>query len=201
MMVDRSQVTGLVLAGGRGSRMGGVDKGLQLHRGIPLALHAARRLAPQTGSVMLSANRNRTKYAEFGFEVHADTSAEEFAGPLAGFAAGLDHCRTEYLVTVPCDTPDFPVDLVARLIEAMNAAGCDSAVAALAGEPPMYEPAFCLLRRTLRPGLAAYMAQGGRKVESWLRSQHSAVAVFDDAAAFFNVNTAAELEGLQRASH
>ena len=103
-MIDPQHITGLVLAGGRGSRMGGVDKGLQLHHGVPLALHALRRLAPQVGPAMLNANRNVEAYAAFGAPVWPDTPPN-YAGPLAGFVAGLSHCHTPYLVTVPCDSP------------------------------------------------------------------------------------------------
>ena len=118
--IAREDITGLVLAGGRGSRMGGVDKGLQDHRGIPLALHALRRLQPQVGTAMLSANRNLPDYEAMGVPVWSD-SIEGYAGPLAGLLTGLEHARTDWLVTVPCDTPDFPSDLVDRLAEAAAA--------------------------------------------------------------------------------
>ena len=113
-MIDPANITGWVLAGGRGSRMGGVDKGLQLHAGVPLAVHAMRRLLPQVGSVAINANRQVDVYASFGVPVHADSLADH-PGPLGGFLAGLEHCTRPYLMTVPCDAPNFPCDVVARL--------------------------------------------------------------------------------------
>ena len=114
--IDRDQITGVILAGGRGSRMGGADKGLQPYRGVPLAMHALLRLAPQVGEVMINANRNLAAYESMGAAVWPDALAD-YPGPLAGFLAGLEHCTTPYLVTVPCDSPHFPEDLVARLAQ------------------------------------------------------------------------------------
>ena len=114
MTIDSSQITGLVLAGGRGSRMGGVDKGLQIYRGMPLAMHAVLRLSPQVGHVMVNANRNLGAYESMGVPVWPDALPDP-SGPLAGFLSGLEHCETPYLVTVPCDSPFFPDDLVSRL--------------------------------------------------------------------------------------
>ena len=114
MTIAREDITGLVLAGGRGSRMGGVDKGLQNHHGVPLAMHALLRLAPQVGSTMINANRNLAAYESMGVPVWPD-ALPDYAGPLAGFLAGLERCETPWLVTVPCDSPLFPDDLVARL--------------------------------------------------------------------------------------
>ncbi len=111
-MIERDDITGLILAGGRGRRMGGIDKGLQAHRGVPLALHALLRLAPQVGHVMINANRNLAAYESMGVPVWTD-DLPDFAGPLAGFLTGLERCETPYLATVPCDSPLFPQDLVA----------------------------------------------------------------------------------------
>src|SRR5512132_4688593 len=128
-MIAREQITGLVRAGGRGARMGGVDKGLQNHLGTPLALHALLRLGPQVGEVMINANRNRGAYESMGVPVWPDT-LPDYAGPLAGFLAGLEHCETPWLATVPCDTPNFPEDLVARLAAAAEAEDAEVAMAA-----------------------------------------------------------------------
>ena len=130
-MTLRDDMTGLILAGGRGSRMGGVDKGLQNHRGVPLALHALLRLGPQVGHAMINANRNLGAYESFGVPVWPDP-VEDFAGPLAGFLAGLEHCETPLLLTVPCDTPNFPEDLAARLASALAAEQAELASAAAA---------------------------------------------------------------------
>ncbi len=131
-LIARDQITGLILAGGRGSRMGGVDKGLQNHLGMPLALHALLRLAPQVGDVMINANRNLGAYESMGVPVWPD-ALPDYAGPLAGFLTGLERCETPYLVTVPCDSPRFPLDLVARLAEALEAQDAEIAIAATRG--------------------------------------------------------------------
>ncbi|RYF56671.1 MAG: molybdenum cofactor guanylyltransferase MobA [Comamonadaceae bacterium] len=199
--IARQDVTGLVLAGGRGSRMGGVDKGLQLHRGQPLALHALRRLQPQVGTTLISANRNLAAYRAMGAPVWPD-DIEDHAGPLAGLLTGLTHARTRWLVTVPCDTPDFPADLVARLAAAAATQDAEIAVAAAREEgasgPPRAQPVFCLLRTDLIDSLRAYLHQGERKFGTWIAQHRAVEVVFDDAAAFFNANTVDELRQLQR---
>lgn len=197
-MIDAEQITGLVLAGGRGSRMGGADKGLQNHRGVPLALHALLRLQPQVGSLLLNANRNIGAYEALGAPVWPDP-IDGFAGPLAGFLAGLEHCETPWLVTVPCDTPDFPDDLVARLAQAAERDGAEIAYATtLEDGREQPHPVFCLLRSELVESLVAFLHGGGRKIDAWF-AQHRAVRVpFPDPRAFFNANTSAELAQLQR---
>jgi molybdenum cofactor guanylyltransferase len=197
-MIDPEQITGLVLAGGRGSRMGGADKGLQNHRGVPLALHALLRLQPQVGALLLNANRNIGAYEALGAPVWPDP-IDGFAGPLAGFLAGLEHCETPWLTTVPCDTPDFPDDLVARLAQAADRDGADIAYATtLEDGREQPHPVFCLLRSELVESLVAFLHGGGRKIDAWF-AQHRAVRVpFPDPRAFFNANTTAELAQLQR---
>lgn len=193
----RAEITGLVLAGGRGSRMGGADKGLQPYAGAPLALHALRRLEPQVGAVWINANRHRDDYEAFGAPVCAD-ELPGYAGPLAGFLAGLAHCATRWLVTVPCDTPHFPLDLVDRLAAAVTSHDAEIAIAATreAGSIRL-QPVFCLLRADLQASLARFIAGGQRKVDRWTATHRCATVVFDDAAAFANVNTAEELRRLQ----
>ncbi len=196
MMVSES-ITGVILAGGRGSRMGGVDKGLQNHQGMALALYTLLRLGPQVGHVMINANRNLGAYESFGVPVWPDT-VDDFAGPLAGFLAGLEHCQTPLLLTVPCDTPNFPDDLAARLAAALAAEEADLAYAVThEGGQAQSHPVFCLMKSALSESLVAFLQGGGRKIDRWF-DQHQAVAVpFPDAAAFFNANTAAELAQLQ----
>lgn len=196
--IAREDITGLVLAGGRGSRMGGVDKGLQNHRGMPLALHALLRLQPQVGASMVSANRNLSAYEAMGAPVWPDP-VEGYAGPLAGLLAGLEHAETGWLVTVPCDTPDFPTDLVERLASAAAAQDADIAMAATREEGQLRrQPVFCLLRTGLSESLVAYLHAGERKFYNWA-AQHRMIEVpFDDATAFFNANTVDELQQLQR---
>ena len=199
-MIPAEHITGLVLAGGRGSRMGGVDKGLQNHLGIPLALHAMQRLSPQVGAVMISANRHLDTYASFGVPVWPDAMADH-RGPLAGFLAGLAHCDTPYLVTVPCDTPNFPTDLVARLAAGLISQDAQIAIAATReAEGVQLQPVFCLMASGLKDSLTEFIASGQRKVERWTALHRCATVVFDDAAAFANANTSEELQGLQTAT-
>ena len=190
-MTRSPSVTGLVLAGGRGSRMGGVDKGLQALAGVPLVQHAIRRLAPQVQGVALNANRHLDDYRALGLPVWPDADAG-FAGPLAGFLAGLTACSTDWLVTVPCDTPNFPVDFVARLLDAV---GSDSmaTIATEEGGRAQRQPVFCLMRRSLKDDLAGYLAEGGRKIERWQTRLGCVVVRFEEAQAFFNANTIEEL--------
>lgn len=203
-MTDRNEVTGLILAGGRGSRMGGVDKGLQNFRGMPLALQTLMRLAPQVGEVMINANRNLSAYESFGAPVWPD-SLPDYAGPLAGFLTGLERCETEWLLTVPCDTPLFPHDLVARLAEAADREGAEIAMAAAREEDGQQrtQPVFCLLRRELMESLVRFTQEGGRKIDAWTSRHKTVVVPFDrdgdDPRAFFNANTLAELHRLEQA--
>lgn len=194
---SRAQVTGLVLAGGRGSRMGGVDKGLQLQAGVPLAQQALQRLAPQVGALMVNANRHADVYAAWGVPVWPD-ELPDYPGPLAGFLAGLAHCATPWLATVPCDTPRFPVDLVARLMQAVTEQGAELAMAATRGPDGglQPQPVFCLLPVALAPSLQDFVQRGQRKIDRWTGRHRCATVVFDDADAFFNVNTLDELRQL-----
>jgi molybdopterin-guanine dinucleotide biosynthesis protein A len=193
----RESICGLVLAGGRGSRMGGLDKGLQSHRGIPLALHALLRLQPQVGEVMINANRNLGAYESFGVPVWPDP-LPDYAGPLAGFLAGLEHCTAPWLVTVPCDTPDFPEDLVARLAAAVDAEAAEIAIAATREDGKVWlQPVFCLMRTDLIDSLVRFTQAGQRKIDRWTGMHRCAIVVFDDAEAFANANTADELQRLQ----
>jgi molybdopterin-guanine dinucleotide biosynthesis protein A len=198
MTIPRTQITGLVLAGGRGSRMGGVDKGLQNHQGMPLALHALLRLSPQVGAAMINANRNLGAYESMGVPVWPDP-LPDYPGPLAGMLAGLEHCETPYLVTVPCDTPNFPADLVDRLAAGLQTEDADIAMAAtVEGGELRTQPVFCLLKATLLEDLVRFLHEGQRKIDRWTARHRVAVVAFDAVAAFDNANTIAELQRLQR---
>ena len=200
MISARDDITGLILAGGRGSRMGGVDKGLQIHRGRPLAAHALERLRPQVGRLMVNANRNLETYRAMGVPVWPD-EVPDYPGPLAGMLAGLAHCETALMATVPCDTPNFPLDLVARLASGLERAEADIAVAyTRAGEDLFPQPVFCLMKTSLEEALAAFIAAGERKTGFFARGQRNTRVVFDDDAEFFNINTLTELEQSQRPS-
>ena len=224
---DPREVCAVVLAGGMGSRMGGVDKGLQMLASKPLAKHCVQRLKAQTlgspGLIAINANRNADLYSSWGFPVWAD-ELEGYAGPLAGFETGLQHCTNSqegdaaapegyrYLLTVSCDTPCFPLDLMERLARALEfpAFGPQGADIAVAGAPEQDgkgawtlrpQPVFCLLRTALAPSLRAFLASGGRKVDAWTAQHRTVVVAFDqaqdDPQAFFNANTLAELRSLE----
>ncbi len=191
-----ASVTGVVLAGGQGSRMGGVDKGLQEFRGKPMAAHVIERLAPQVDEVLINANRNADAYARFGHRVIAD-EIEGFAGPLAGFERGLAHASGDLVLTVPCDSPFLPADLVARMREALDRDGAEVAVAKTGDQ---VHPVFCLMRRDVHGSLRRFLASGERKIDRWYPQLRATLVSFDDeAGAFMNINTREELDDLSRA--
>lgn len=199
-MIQIESITGLILAGGRGSRMGGVDKGLQNHQGISLAMHALLRLGGQVGSLLINANRNLGAYESMGVPVWPDTLAD-YAGPLAGFLTGLEHCETPYLVTVPCDSPNFPDDLVQRLAQALIAEDAEIAMAAtyeMQGDAPrlQVQPVFCLMKSELIESLVRFTQSGQRKIDKWTAMHRCVLVPFDDGQAFANANTLEELQQL-----
>ncbi|MES2785107.1 MAG: molybdenum cofactor guanylyltransferase MobA [Pseudomonadota bacterium] len=202
-MIETADITGVILAGGRGSRMGGVDKGLQNFNGMPMAMHTLMRLQPQVGEIMINANRNLSAYESFGVPVWPDVLGD-YAGPLAGFLTALERCETGWLVTTPCDSPLFPEDLVARLAQAASDQQAEIAMASAPEEDGQLrtQPVFCLLRVDLLESLVAFTHGGGRKIDAWT-AQHKTVAVAfdqpgDDPRAFFNANTLAELHRLEQ---
>jgi molybdenum cofactor guanylyltransferase len=202
-MTDASHITGVILAGGRGSRMGGVDKGLQNFNGMPLALATLMRLQPQVGALMINANRNLGAYESFGVPVWPDV-LPDYAGPLAGFLTALEHCETPWLVTVPCDTPLFPLNLVERLAAAAQEQDAEIAMAAAREEDGQLrtQPVFCLLRVDLLESLVRFTQEGGRKIDKWTAQHRTAIVPFDRPGdpprAFFNANTLAELHDLEK---
>ena len=188
--IARGDVTGVVLAGGQGRRMGGVDKGLVELAGRPLVAHVIERLAPQVGALLINANQNVDRYAALGHPVVRD-AVGGFAGPLAGLHAALAAAATPWIVTSPCDSPFLPADLVARLGHAASAHEAMLAVARTFDQP---HPVFALVRRDVRPHLDAFLAGGGRKIDAWYATLPVVEVRFDDEAdAFRNINTAAEL--------
>lgn len=207
-MISSQDITGLVLAGGRGSRMGGVDKGLQIYKGRPLAMHALQRLQSQVGQCMLNANRSLDTYQSFGVPVHTDV-LPDYAGPLAGFLTGLSHCETEWLLTVPCDSPCFPEDLAQRMAAVATQMQADIVIAAgpeVSRDGTLQvrsQPVFALLHRSLLPSLQTFVAKGGRKIDAWTQQHSQALCRFDlcsdNPQAFANANTLEELQALQNA--
>ncbi len=192
--IPREEITGLLLAGGRGARMGGVDKGLLDLHGRPLAAHVLQRLDAQVGALLISANRNLEQYAILGARVLRDADAQAFAGPLAGIASGLRACATPWLLSVPCDAPRLPADLASRLGAAALADGRRAAVACAAGR---LQPVFALLRSDLLDSLQRYLEAGGRKVESWLDDVGYVRVPFEDPGCFDNINLPQQLQALR----
>jgi molybdenum cofactor guanylyltransferase len=187
---SRSRITGLVLAGGRGARMGGVDKGWILHDGEPLVSTVLRRFAPQVGSVLISANRNIDVYralADVVTDADCGLALESFPGPLVGVLAGLQHATSDWMALAPCDAPALPADLVARLADAVG-----DAAAAYPTAAGRRQPTFALVRRSAEPALLAFLHAGGRAMHQWFESLGAVEVSFDDAAAFRNINAPAD---------
>lgn len=184
-------ITGIVLAGGLGSRMDGVDKGLMPFRGKPLIAHALARLAPQVDEILISANRNLDRYSAFGYRVLQDTQ-DDHPGPLAGLQRGMEAAAHPWILCVPCDAPFLPLDLVQRMMSAIKVHGARVGFAATRDKT---QPVFCLCHRELLSSIAGYLEQGGRKVGEWQRREHAIQVDFDDTPdAFININTLQELE-------
>lgn len=195
MRSDTQGISGVLLAGGQGRRMGGVDKGLVELRGRPMAAWVIDRLAPQVDEVLVNANQNAEAYAAFGHPVFPDR-IEGFAGPLAGLHAALSRASHPLVVTAPCDSPFLPEDLVARLHAGLDAAGADLAVAKTFDQA---HPVFSLCRREVLPHLAAFLDAGGRKIDRWYETLKVVEVNFDDEeAAFRNINTREELGEFDR---
>lgn len=193
-MSAHTPVCGLILAGGQGRRMGGVDKGLQPLRGRPMVEWVIERLAPQVSRIVINANQNLDAYRRFGHTVVSDEVREDGgAGPLAGLHAGLGHCVEPLLVSVPCDSPFLPLDLVSRLRSALETHDKQLAVARTGTQ---VHPVFALMRREVREHLGEFLADGGRKIDAWYDSLDVVEVDFEDEAkAFSNINTREELRG------
>jgi len=191
-----ASISGLVLAGGRGTRMGHVDKGLQAFGGSTMVAHVLARLQPQVASVAINANQNLDIYAAYGVPVWPDDTPG-FAGPLAGLEAGLRRCATHYLLTAPCDSPFLPADLAERLLQGLQEAGADLALA-VTEENGLRQPhpVFCLVKADKAELLSNYLAAGGRRMDGWYPQLKVAEVLFEDADAFRNINTLDELRGL-----
>ncbi|MFZ6742701.1 molybdenum cofactor guanylyltransferase MobA [Undibacterium sp. JH2W] len=199
--LNKDLITGLVLAGGRGTRMGELDKGLQSLHGKAMVLHVLQSLAAQSVSIMISANQNIDTYQEFGFPVWPD-HMQGFAGPLAGIQTGLLHCTTPYLLCAPCDSPFLPTDLGNRLSSALLQNNADLAVAVTQEsrngmQQKQSHPVFALMKTTVLTGLTAYLENGGRKMQVWHASLQMCEVLFEDNTAFRNINTLEELRELE----
>ena len=200
-MISTEQITGLILAGGRAQRMGGIDKGLIPFHQKPLIEATIQRLKTQVGSILINANRNITKYAVYGYPVIMDETPD-FSGPLAGFLMGLKNCKTPYLLTTPCDSPLFPKDLGAKLAGELERNELDLVYASSkeADGKVWAQPVFCLMRSHLQDSLNSFLEKGDLKIDRWFKELKSSTVIFDDAQAFANANTPEELQSLEAAS-
>jgi molybdopterin-guanine dinucleotide biosynthesis protein A len=200
-MITANQITGLILAGGRAQRMGGIDKGFILFHGKPLVESAIDRLKPQVSTILINANRSITKYSHYGYPVLLDETPD-FSGPLAGFSVGLKHCKTPYLLTSPCDSPLLPTDLAEKMANELEEKNLDLVYASSqeANEKIWAQPVFCLMKRTLQASLDTFLSKGDLKIDRWFKDLRSGTVVFDNAQAFANVNTPEELTALEKAS-
>ncbi|MEN9379612.1 MAG: hypothetical protein RJB15_1298 [Pseudomonadota bacterium] len=200
-MISAEQITGLILAGGRAQRMGGIDKGLIPFHQKPLIETTIQRLKAQVGPILINANRNITKYAVYGYPVIMDETPD-FSGPLAGFLMGLKNCKTPYLLTTPCDSPLFPEDLATKLASELEQANLDLVYASSkeADGKVWAQPVFCLMRANLQDSLISFLDKGDLKIDRWFKELKSGTVIFDNAQAFANANTPEELQSLEASS-
>src|SRR5256886_4266623 len=189
------RITGVILAGRQGRRMGTIDKGLGSIDGRPMVAHVIGRLRPQVDEILINANQHRVEYEAFGYPVLADAIGG-FAGPLAGLQVALAHASFARVATVPCDSPFLPADLIARLSAALEASEAELAVARTFDQP---HPVFALVRKTVLPHLTQFLEGGGRKIDAWYATLKTVEVAFDDEAeAFRNINTTDELSQASR---
>ena len=183
---DQDNITAVILAGGRGRRLGGMDKGLLEYEGRPLIEHILMAIQPQVGAIMINANRNQQRYSQYGHPVISDEMVD-YQGPLAGFAAALAACETDYIITLPCDGPFVPADLVARMSKALAEGDAELAVA---HDGQRMQPVYALIPRSIRASLDKFLAAGDRKIDLWYARHATALADFSDVReTFFNINT------------
>jgi molybdopterin-guanine dinucleotide biosynthesis protein A len=187
--VSGLKISGCILAGGQGTRFGGIDKGLIKFGASTLIEHATNRFSPQVESLIINANRNTDKYNEFGFPVVTD-SITTFDGPLQGFYAGLVHSDSDYVAFAPCDCPFFPLDLVQQLAKSLINSRIQISMAVAGGKP---QPVFAIVSTDLQNSLGKFLANGGRKIRHWIESEKYATVSFPDSMAFDNINTADDL--------
>lgn len=200
-MISTKYITGLILAGGRAQRMGGIDKGLIPFHGKPLIESAIAKLKLQVQTIVINANRSITKYATYGYPVVMDETPD-FSGPLAGFSVGLKACKTPYLLTSPCDSPLLPNNL-AELLAAEMERGDFQLVYASSKEADgkvWAQPVFCLMRSNLQDSLNQFLQKGDLKIDRWFKELRTSTVVFDDPLVFANVNTPDELKKLEGVS-
>jgi molybdopterin-guanine dinucleotide biosynthesis protein A len=200
-MITSQHITGLILAGGRAQRMGGIDKGLISFHGKPLIESAIERLQPQVSTILINANRSITKYSHYGYPVLLDETPD-FSGPLAGFSVGLRHCKTPYLLTSPCDSPLLPTDLAKKMAVELEGNNWELVFASSkeADGKIWSQPVFCLMKSNLQDSLDVFLRKGDLKIDHWFKELRSGTVVFENSQAFANVNTPEELADLEKVS-
>jgi molybdopterin-guanine dinucleotide biosynthesis protein A len=200
-MITSEHITGLILAGGRAQRMGGIDKGLIPFHGKPLIESAISRLKPQVSTILIHANRSITKYSHYGYPVLMDETPD-FSGPLAGFSVGLKHCKTPYLLTSPCDSPLLPSDLAKNMATKLEGNNLELVFASSkeVDGKVWSQPVFCLMKNSLQDSLNTFLSKGDLKIDRWFKELRSGTVVFENPQAFANVNTPEELAALERIS-
>ncbi|MCF8166339.1 MAG: molybdenum cofactor guanylyltransferase [Rhodoferax sp.] len=200
-MITSEHITGLILAGGRAQRMGGIDKGLIPFHGKPLIESAISRLKPQVSTILINANRSIAKYSHYGYPVLMDETPD-FSGPLAGFSVGLKHCKTPYLLTSPCDSPLLPTDLAQKMAAELKDNDLELVFASSKEEDGKIwsQPVFCLMKSNLQDSLDAFLSKGDLKIDRWFKELRSGTVVFENPQAFANVNTPEELAALEKVS-
>ncbi len=200
-MITSEHITGLILAGGRAQRMGGIDKGLIPFHGKPLIESAISRLKPQVRTILINANRSITKYSHYGYPVLMDETPD-FSGPLAGFSVGLKHCKTPYLLTAPCDSPLLPTDLAQKMAVELEGNNLELVFASSKEDDGKIwsQPVFCLMKSDLQDSLDAFLSRGDLKIDRWFKELRSGTVVFEHSQAFANVNTPEELAALEKVS-
>ena len=200
-MITSEHITGLILAGGRAQRMGGIDKGLIPFHGKPLIESAISRLKPQVSTILINANRSITKYSHYGYPVLMDETPD-FSGPLAGFSVGLKHCKTPYLLTSPCDSPLLPTDLATNMATELEDNNLELVFASSkeADGKVWSQPVFCLIKTSLQDSLNTFLSKGDLKIDRWFKELRSGTVVFENPQVFANVNTPEELVALEKVS-
>jgi molybdopterin-guanine dinucleotide biosynthesis protein A len=200
-MITSEHITGLILAGGRAQRMGGIDKGLIPFHGKALIESTISRLKPQVSTILINANRSITKYSHYGYPVLMDETPD-FSGPLAGFSVGLKHCKTPYLLTSPCDSPLLPTDLAQKMAVELESNNLELVFASSKEDDGKIwsQPVFCLMTSDLQDSLDAFLSKGDLKIDRWFKELRSGTVVFEHSQAFANVNTPEELAALEKVS-
>jgi len=192
--LNKHNITAVILAGGKGRRMDGNDKGLVELSNRPLIEHVIDAIEPQVEKIIVNANRNHEKYAHYGYPVISDT-LDDYQGPLAGFYSAMKQSTTSHIVTLPCDGPLLPGDLVERLIDAL---ADNNAEIAVVHDGDRMQPVYSLIPATLTDSLNAFLDSGERKIDLWYKQHRVALADYSDCPeAFRNINTAEQRDKLQ----